>query len=65
MTPQELSDLQKVAINWWLELVLLERIKLAKKYIGTSNLQSLTHLEIMYCYLYFKEENTLVHETRR
>lgn len=58
MTSQDLSDLQRNAIEWWANLE-DDKIRTiySKKYIGTSNIKTLVHLEIMYCYLYLKEGN--------
>lgn len=56
MTSQDLSDLQRDAIKWWTNLEDNEiRTIYSKRYIGTSSLKTLSNLEIMYCYLYFKE----------
>lgn len=57
MTAKDLSDLQRDATQWWLDWGEDDnpRITLARKYIGTSNIKTLSHLEIMYCYLYFQE----------
>jgi len=53
MSSQELSTLQKEATYWWSNLLDPEkRIELAVKYIGTRELKTLSHLEIMYCFLY-------------
>jgi len=59
MTAQNLFDLQRDAIQWWLDWEENDapRVTLSKKYIGASNIKTLSHLEIMYCYLYFQEES--------
>lgn len=52
MISQDLSDLQRDATKWWRGLEDDQiRTIYAKKYIGTSDIKTLTHLEIMYSYL--------------
>lgn len=59
MTSQELSDLQRDATDWWVRLNNDPlRVEYSRKYIGTTNIKTLSKLEVMYCYLYFKEEPT-------
>lgn len=57
MTSQNLSDLQRDATKWWISLSNEDRIKYAKKYIGTSDPKTMDKLEIMYSYCYFKQGN--------